>query len=467
MNASSSRKLRTLLAMCPPWGVESPPISLGFLSEYLLQHGKDVSTYDLNLRLRDRSPKNLEENWQIRNYARWRDNTTLETLMADFSVALDQCLAEIVGREPDLIGFSVVDPNPLFTLEVIRRLRGLLPDAVFIIGGPACLTDGSRGLLNSEVVDGIVVGEGERALLSIVETLEAGGDPTGLDGVIWRGTAPESLPGRQVKHLDELPFPRYDGFDLARYRGPALALMWSRGCIGKCTYCKERMLWGGCRTKSPEERVREIRYHMETYGFQDFVVYDSAVNSNPRILGEFCDLMISERLDVQWSAEAIPLRLNRPLLSKMKQAGCHTLVFGVESGSSAVLKSMGKLFSVGEAERVIRTTSDTGIQCWINLIVGYPGETRSDFSRTLDFVARNRRDIDRVDSLSTLQVVEGTDLHEASEEIGLLLPEEEEYNRWYSRDGNTLELRQERLRELTRLVEDLGISTGRNFLEES
>ena len=461
------REIRTLLAICPPWGTTSPPISLGCLSEFLLAHGKSVSVYDLNRRLCEESPKHLEENWQIRNYARWREPARLKELQRGFVKALDRCLDEMIGTQPDVIGFTVVDPNPLFTLEVSRKLKSMLPDTSIVLGGPACLTPGSRELLHCEAVDGLVVGEGERALLAIVEKLEKGVSPTGTDGVIWHGTEPDIIPAQQLESLDELPFPRYGQFDLLHYGGPALAVMWSRGCIGRCTYCKERRQWNGCRTKGPQERLREIRYHAKTCGFREFVVYDSAVNARPKLLEEFCELLARERLDVRWSAEAIPFRLDRSLLSKMKQAGCHTLVFGVESGSSAVLHAMGKLFSADEAERVLRLTSDVGIQCWINLIVGYPGETRADFCKTLDFVARNAECISRIDSLSTLQVVEGTSLHDMYKRLGVVLPEKEEYNRWYGSDGNTLELRLERLRELTMAIRSLGIATGRNFLEEN
>jgi radical SAM superfamily enzyme YgiQ (UPF0313 family) len=75
----------------------------------------------------------------------------------------------------------------------------------------------------------------------------------------------------------------------------------------------------------------------------------------------------------------------------MKEAGCTALQFGIESGSVRRLKRMGKLFSRADAEKVLRLSAQAGINNWVNLIVGFPGETESDFQETVSFVRSNRR----------------------------------------------------------------------------
>ena len=461
--------MKILLCVCPPWGVRSPPLSLGYVSEYLVSHGWDVHVLDLNARLY-RSARNAHGHlWDMHHHARWRHPGGVREILGALSPDLDLCLDEIEEAAPDLIGFSVVDPNQLFTKGVIAQLKKRLPGAPIVLGGPACSTVSSRSIFdNSSTIDGFIIGEGERAFLELVTAISRGNEPPAdMDGVLWGAGTTQKAPARQVGSLDDLPFPKFERFDFSLYGGPGMAVIWSRGCVGHCSFCKERKLWRGYRTKSPQTRFDEIRFLVEEYGYREFVVCDSAVNGNIQELEQVCDLLIAGSLNIRWSAQAIPYRLTPTLLEKMRKAGCHTLVFGVESGSQKVLRAMGKLFTIEDAERTLRDVARIGIECWVNLITGYPGETESCFQETLDFLVRNRGNIQRVDSASTLQLVEDVDLHDERAKHGLLLTENEEYNNWYTAEGNTIELRRGRLARLIGQIHSLGLSVGRNFLEEN
>lgn len=460
--------MKVVLCICPPWGLRSPPVSLGCLAEQLHQHGVEVDVYDLNLELAHRLGEQWAWLWDIAHHAAWRDLDDPPWSHPPVAAAVERCLDELAGRSPDLVGWCVVDPNEQLTCHSVVQFRRRLPAVPQVLGGPATATKGTRQiLLDRSRADCFVVGEGEQALLGVVRALEIGGDPSEVSGVAWGGTEPFGGPAPIVASLDELPFPTYRAFDLSRYHGPGMAVMWSRGCAGRCSYCKERALWPRYRSVGAERRLAELRYHVERHGCREFVLYDSAVNADRRCLESTCQRLCELGLGIRWSGEAIPRRLDPSLLALMKRAGCHTLVFGVESGSEAVLARMRKPFALAEAERVLRATHHAGIRCWINIIVGYPGETRADFVATLQLLERNRVYIDRIDSLSSLQVVEGTELCGQATKLGLVLPPLRGHDRWYDPTGNTAALRQARLAEATRHAQALGIPIGRNFLDEA
>ena len=73
----------------------------------------------------------------------------------------------------------------------------------------------------------------------------------------------------------------------------------------------------------------------------------------------------------------------------MRESECYRLSFGVESASPDVLKRMNKTININKSEYLLKVCNSLGIQIAINLIVGFPGETRDDFMRTVDFVRKN------------------------------------------------------------------------------
>jgi len=80
-----------------------------------------------------------------------------------------------------------------------------------------------------------------------------------------------------------------------------------------------------------------------------------------------CDVIIGSKLDLFWKASVRPDNLDKELLDKMKKAGCVYLQFGIESGSPAILKNMGKGFVPEKASRVLKESHSAGIINYINI----------------------------------------------------------------------------------------------------
>lgn len=459
-----------LLTICPPWGVINPPLGLAYIAESLEQNGFNVDVFDLNVSLYNSVSAADRELWRTREDNFWRSRENVEILLAKWSSILADFTDKIAASKASVIGFSIVDPNEYFSAFVIKLIREKAPEKIIIAGGPACSDKGQRGFLMNHCGDGIdyfVLGEGEQTIVNLLFAIQQGKATDALENVVSGSGTLEYTAPLVRPDLKKLNHPKFNAFDVSLYGGTSLAVMWSRGCVGRCLYCKEKALWGTYRMRDIASIIEELRYAVNKLKIRNFVVYDSAVNGNLKLLEELCDEIIRLKLDITWSGEAIALKgMEQKLLDKMAKAGCHTLVYGIESGSDSVLSIMRKLSDRENAAKVLRRTHKAGIKVAINILVGFPGETDEDFQATLDFLSENRDNIDRLDGVSTLQIVAGTPLEERLDEFGIILPPVNGNDKWYIPGENDHDLRQQRLKTILERAQTYGFSVGRTFLAE-
>ncbi len=461
-----------MLVICPPWGVVNPPLGPAYLASNLEQKSLAVRVCDVNAHLFHSVAEDEKSLWQIKNDNTWRKETTISELFHKWNDTINIQIKEIINSETTVVGFTVIDPNEFFTCKFIKRLKRLNPGIVIITGGPGCEAQGQREFLrknSGHCIDYFVVGEGELVLTDFLITLKNDGDLAAIPQVIDAKGSLELNSSIPRLDLDSIVTPTFNEFEMNDYSQESLAVIWSRGCIGRCLYCKEKAIWGKYRTRSVQSILTELKYYNLRFNATNFVVYDSAVNGNPKHLEKICEAILSSSLTISWSGEAIALKsLSDHLLEMMKKAGCHTLVYGVESGSDRVLESMGKISNSIDAGNVIRRTHRAGIKVAVNILVGFPGETDEDFQMTIDFLKKHAKFIDRLDSVSTLQIVSDTPLATKTSDFDVVLPTFEPHDKWYIKDqSNTYEIRQKRLENMLAVARYEGFEIGRTFLNEN
>ncbi len=472
MNSNESGKAPDiLLTICPPWGVLNPPLGLAYLAESLDEQNIDIEIQDLNVQLYKQVKRSDQTLWKTKNDSFWRKKANVDQLLNKWQHHINGLCDTIAGSGAAIIGFSIVDPNEFISAAIARIIKEKSSGKIIIGGGPGCADLGQRKMLQEHSNNGFdyfLTGEAEHSLWQLVKALQQGKEPETIDNlVIARRTLHLDKPVVRPQ-LDSISFPTFKHFDINWYGRSSLAVMWSRGCIGRCLYCKERALWGPYRMRSTDSILSEIEHAVRTLKINNLVLYDSAINGNPKRLFQICDTIIKKRLKITWSAEAIALKsMDTDLLQRMSQAGCHTLVYGIESGSDNILASMRKLCDTETAAKVIRRTHEAGIKVAINILVGFPGESNQDFEKTIDFLEENSQYIDRLDGVSSLQIVADTPLQKRTEDFGIVLPEKEANDKWFIPDSNTFEIRQKRLAEVLEVAQREGFEVGRTFLDET
>ena len=466
-------KTDLLLVTLPPWGVDSPPIGLGYLEAYVRGKGLHPRVMDLNVLFHNAAQDEYKKLWHLENKNFWSDEKTFPLVMEVFEKELEQAVKEIAAMDTELIGFSVVDPKEKITAEVINRVRKIASGKKIILGGPACSTEEQRDFFIRHVPGGIdyfVVGEGEETLYQIIKNGGTNAKNNILPGLAIKKNGKWShLPREPIQPLDSVPFPDYQGFNLDSYVAKkSLLVEWSRGCLGRCSFCKNYRLTSGYRHRSGERVMEEIRTLVSKHGIKKFTVCDNLLNGNIAQLKNVCESVIQENIIIEWSGQIAPRKeMDLELFNKMYRAGCRKIQIGVESGSDSVLKAMRKIYSSATAQSNIRMAKKAGMEVEIFIMVGFPGEGRKEFQKTCDFLRRNRRFIDRVKSINTLHLIAGTDIYEHYRDYGLEeLPKENWHYLWRTREGNTYELRKARARALVDLAACLGLPVMETNIQE-
>jgi len=464
--------LDMLLVTLPPWGVENPPIGLGYLDAYIRSKGLKSAVYDFNIYFHNCAADGYKMLWHVENKNYWSNEKTFPAVYKLFQNQIDYAVKKISSTQANLIGFSVVDPKERITIEVIKRVRKAAPEKKIILGGPACSTPEQRDCFADNIPGGIdyfVVGEGEETLYEIVQRKREVSNG-GLAGLAYKVNGGwRTISRKPIAPLDLIPFPDYRSFDLNQYVAKSTVLVeWSRGCLGRCSFCKNYRLVGGYRRRSPEHVLEELAFLKNNYKVDTFTVCDNLMNGDIQQLEGICEGMIKHNLQMRWSGQVAPRHQMRgQLFDRMRRAGCFKVQIGVESGSEKVLKLMKKPYLPQTAAENIKAAKSSGMETEIFLLVGFPGETEREFRRTIDFIKRSSRYIDTIKSINTLHLIAGTEIYEKPESFNLAaLPKNNWHYLWETKDGNTYASRKRRVEELLKLVSLFGIKVQETNIKE-
>jgi B12-binding domain/radical SAM domain protein len=298
-----------------------------------------------------------------------------------YSIAALMPLVEAgIAREPKegimLYSFASAQAE-----EVYGEVRRAAVDAVYIAGGP------HPSALPEEVLehfDFVVIGEGEETLPELLQAIKDGSDPARVKGIAYKCQG-------QVK-LTEKRSP----VDLDSYPpfGKILApLEISRGCPWGCTYCQTPRLFGFCmRHRSIPIIAQYARRHKDirftspnslAYGSDGRVPRLEKVEALLKVLAE-------QKKPIYFGtfpSEVRPEFVTPAALELIvKYCANKSLSLGGQSGSPAVLRSIGRGHGCAEITAACELALDYGLVPQVDLIFGLPTELEEDQRMTLDLV---------------------------------------------------------------------------------
>jgi len=440
--------MRMALIQCPPWDINAPPLGIAYLDSYLSSRGYKVFSYDINIEL-----YNLSKNkrlWEVgHKYSNfWKNNEKVRKFLDGY---LKNFVEKITQKVPQLVGFSVANTNLASSLIIAEKLKQKDKNIKIVFGGPECsLKRSGKFIIEKKYIDAVVFGEGELVFYNLLKGLENKGKFIKTKGAILKEEAGTNNHKKEklIEDIDSLSFPNFDSFDLSKYKiKNSLPIVNSRGCINNCIYCSERKFWEFYRFRKAEEVFREIKRDIEKYHTKTFFFNDSIINGNLKELEKLCDLIIKEKIKINWNGNAMIRKdMNYKLLKKMHKAGCTHLIYGVENASDHVLKLMKRNYDSKLAQKVLRETYKAGIQPVANWIIGFPGEIKNDFISNLVFLIRNRRFF-KVSPVSTFKVLNDTDIMEKLNDYNIILDDSNFADGWKTKDNkNTPVIRERRLK---------------------
>ncbi len=240
----------------------------------------------------------------------------------------------------------------------------------------------------------------------------------------------KSTPERPlIKDLDSLPFPARHLVPFESYaasKEQTGGIITSRGCVYSCNYCSSSLIMGKkFRSRSPDNVVDEIEELIDKYQIRDFGFMDDTFMLNKKRAHDIADEIKTRGLDVSFVASSRVDRVDSGLLQNLKSSGMKTIYYGVESGSQRILDLMKKGITLKNAEDAVKTAKNAGLEVLTSFIIGYPGETKEDINKTIDFSIKLEPDYSQY---SILTPFPGTPIYNELKEKNLIDNEDwEEY----------------------------------------
>lgn len=314
---------------------------------------------------------------------------------------------------------------------IVSLAREVCPTALIVLGG-GVLTSLPREMMGwLPAVDVGVIGEAFATFPEILAAADAGNrDWTKINGTISRaadGKLILSPPRALLDDLDSLPYPAWDLFPLEEVYFPNSQALFSEegmratrrldinasyGCSLICRFCYHLGIAGDMRYETaddgeinvafdqPGKYTRTIRYHSpeyivgmarhvhERYGVDFITFLDENLmtmdqQSGRTWLRRICQLWREAGLapelrpdgswsGVYWGGTSHATLCTREILRIMREAGCAHLVYGYESFSSRICKSIGKGASPASNIRSFFWTLEADIRPIPNQIIGFP-----------------------------------------------------------------------------------------------
>lgn len=302
-----------------------------------------------------------------------------------------QELVELVQlTRPRLVGFTAFTIQIKSAAELARRIKEACPETRVCAGGPHANAMPERALAEFPALDFLLTGESEALLVRLVESCHDFEALSRIQGVAVRGR--KSLPPVQSTHLDPLPFPAWEEFDLTRYPGlyphgtqRELPMLTMRGCPYSCTFCCNN-LGRVLRRRSIDSILGEIDRNVREFGCESIAFLDETFYLRMDWMQELCDALVHHGFHrkISWSCSTRVSGTSPELFRLMKRAGCYYIFFGFESADEETLKRIKKRTTVEMMRNTVKWTKQAGIVPVGAFIIGLEGASEEESFRAIE-----------------------------------------------------------------------------------
>jgi len=343
-------------------GAVQPPMNLVYLATYLREHGYRPEIVDL----------------EVKHFTYLVERLKL--------------------AKPYLVGVSVMTPNISEAKQICELCRSL--GILTVLGGPhpTALPEQTLKYTNCDYV---VVGEGELPLYDLLKSIIDRQSIVKIKGIAFLGEDILVLNERPpLINIDELPLPDRRFLDLDLYSGEttpgivgnSTVMFTSRGCPYGCTFCASKIInQQRVRFRSMEKIYEEID-DIVSLGYNHITVEDDTLTLKKQRVKNFCSYLISEYPQLSWDCDSRVDTIDDELLYLMRKSNCKKIAFGVESGSSKILKSIGKRITVNNVINAFKLTKKHKILTQAFFMIGFPDETIKDIESTEELIYKIKPD---------------------------------------------------------------------------
>ena len=403
-----------------------PSLGLMLIASMLLDSGHEVKIWDTAL-----------EGWKNK---RLIDPVKKKLVIGQTDVEIENVISNF---SPDIVAVTVLFSNFLAAAHDVARIAKKVNKNIKVVLGGNHITnavldysfssDKNSNLpdsivdLEDENIDFGMVGEGEKPMVQLVDTIINEGDFNKVPGLVKRiGKKKYLINRKNAKHdMNLLPQParhlvnmegyfKIGAFQSAKSRSKrVLSIQCSRGCPEKCTFCTTPQQWGSnVRWRSTEHIMKEVNRDVKKYNIGEIQFLDDTLTLHKQHLFSLCKEL--EKVGIPWctpngTKANYHLKEQQEMYYAMANSGCYQITIACESGSQRVLDELiDKRLPLETIYPAIERAKKAGMLVHTYWIVGYPGETYEEIQKTVDFAMNSGADSF---SFSNLQPLPGTPIY--------------------------------------------------------
>lgn len=270
----------------------------------------------------------------------------------------------------EVYAFTVFMWNMERSLYLAEKIKEKNPKTTILFGGPE-ISKGSP-VFRSSFVDAFVSGEGEHQFASLLQTLIAG--------------KPLKTLCRELSPLDLSTIPNpYLSKALSPHPGSILHLETMRGCPFSCAYCYYPKSLHEIRF-FPEQRIPEFFDYARKHRSKEIYIMDPSFNSSARFIERLKQIKKINPTKIPLHTEIRLENINAQSAKLMQEAGFISVEAGLQTTNPEALKQISRHFDRKKFIQGASLLQEQNIEIRTGVILGLPGDTLDDFSKTLDFL---------------------------------------------------------------------------------
>ena len=311
----------------------------------------------------------------------------------------DDPMHKLKNIQPRIVGISVLSTEHRWLIKFSAEIRKALPNTIILVGGIHAQLYPNEILTDVPSVDYVCNSEGEGVVPYLFAELEKAPEKRDLStvfGISYKkedGTIQHNERAPLISFSDEIIEDRQMYFN--RYptmeKDDVYQFFSARGCAYNCSFCYVPNLKKAFKNKGKFMRskpvanfIEEIVRQKEKHNIKTVFFYDDFFTYNIKWMTEFLTLY-KEKVGLPFMCTTIADLMPEKMARMLSEAGCRTVMFGIETGSYHIRKNILEKDIVDEDIIACgRNIRKYGMNPQTSNMFCLPGETLEDAFKTIE-----------------------------------------------------------------------------------
>lgn len=344
-----------------------------------------------------------------------------------------------------IFGISALYPMFKEVERICNIIRAVVPGATIILGGglPSPIPEFALRKTGADIA---TIGEAELTIPRLMAALAGQGSLDDVKGIAFirdgelKDNGKPLLPRFVTK--DEVGWPLLEPFPVERYvTAPkfypfeqddrVFDVLTGRGCPYACNFCYRVNEY---RIRPYDDILDEIEYLVDRYKLNGFYFVDDLMMLSEKKIKGLCEGILTRGIRIKYNMSGRVNTVTPEIARLLKESGCISIYYGVESGNQQMLQTMSKRTSLEQIHEAIRLTREQGIYCEYGLMFGQPGENEQTLRDSIKLIKKISYGEYRAQKIFGCVPFPGTGLYTWCKQTGRLKDDEDFYNRYICKD---------------------------------